>query len=101
VRDTHFLDSASGGTSEEMERKQESEGHPLPGYCIRRGGQMSSQKEERARSTHFLEGTEGGIIEDMKSKQMSRGHSLSGDHIGRVKSGYGKNMSRQGYSLST
>jgi hypothetical protein len=61
---------------------------------------MRMQKEERARSTHLLESNKGGINEDMKSKQMSEGHLLPGDHIGRVKSGYGKNVSRRGYSLS-
>jgi hypothetical protein len=41
VKDTHFLEIASGGTDENTEREQ-------------------------ARCTHILERSEGGTIEDMK-----------------------------------
>ena len=83
VRSTHFLETTEGGTSQDMERKQLSKGHSLPGdhrgrdksghrkkvtkqgaltnWRPQREGQVRTQKEiNQVRGTYKLETTEGG-----------------------------------------
>ena len=72
ARGTHSLETAEGGTSQDMERKQPSKGHSLP------------------------ETAEGGTSQDMERKQPSKGHSHPGDSRGRDKSGHGKKVTKQG-----
>jgi hypothetical protein len=58
VRGTHFLKSAEGRTSQNLERK------------------------ERVSVTHSLETASGWTSQDMERMQTSEEHLLSGDRIG-------------------
>src|SRR5579863_8793849 len=110
---------AEGGTSQETERKQQSEGHSPTGdrrgrdksghgkkaieqgaltlWRWQRGGQVRTWKEsDQTRGTHGLEMAEEGTSQDTQIKQLSKGHSLSGDSRGTDKSGHGKKVIKQG-----
>ena len=116
---THFLETASGGTSQDTERLQPSKGHSLSGDGIGRDrsghrkdptergaltnwrqhqeGQVRTRKEsDRARGTYSLETASGGTSQDTGRIRPSEGHSLPGDGIGRDKSGHGKNPTERG-----
>jgi len=92
---THFLETTEGGTSQNTERIQPSQGtHFLE---TTEKGQVRTQKESnQARGTYKLEITEGGTSQDMERMQPSQEHSLPGDHRGRGKSGHGKKVTKQG-----
>ena len=119
ARGTHFLDTASGGTSQDTERIRQSEGHSLPGDGIERDksgqgknptergeltswrryreGQVRMRKEShRARGTHQLETASGGTCQDTETLPPSEGHSHSGDGIGRDNLGRRRNPTEQG-----
>ena len=63
---THFLETAEGGTCQDME------------------------KSDRTMGTHQLENEEGGTCQDMETKRLSNGHSPTGDHRGWDLSEHGK-----------
>jgi hypothetical protein len=119
ARDTHFLETAEGGTSQGTARKLPSEGCSLPGNHRERNksehekevtargaltfwrpqleGQVRAWKEDdRARGTHFLETTERGTSQDTEGNRLSEGHSLPGDHRGGVKSGHRREVTERG-----
>ena len=123
VRGTHSLETASGGTSLDMERIRPSEVYSPPGYVIgrdksghrknptergvltlwrrHRKGQVRTRKaSHRARRTHILEMASGGTSQATERIRPSDGHSLSGDDIGRNKSGHGKNLTERGARTS-
>jgi hypothetical protein len=58
ARGTHFLESAEGWTSQDMEKKRVGEGHSHPGEC------------------------RGRTSQDMERKQASEWHSLPGEGMG-------------------
>ena len=70
TRDTHFLESAENGSSQE------------------------TAKKVRARGTHILKDTEGQIR--TKKQVNGRGHLLSGERGGQVRSGHRNEASEQG-----
>src|SRR6266850_2141572 len=106
VRDTHFLESASGGTSEDTERRRASERGALTSWKTQKEGQLRTRRvserargthvlethregqvrtrteSERAGGTHFLESASGGTRDDTKRKPASERHSLSGEYSG-------------------
>jgi len=116
---THFLETASEGTCQDTERKQQIKGHSLSGDHIGRNlsghgkkatkqgaltvwkphqeGLVRAWKEsDQARGTHFR-GTElGGTCQNTERKQPSKGHSHTGDRTGRDLSGHGKKAAKQG-----
>jgi hypothetical protein len=119
ARLTHFLETASGGTSQDTETIRPSEAHSRTGDHIgrdksghgknptKRGtltywrphleGQVRTRKEsDRARHTHMLETASGGTSQDTERIRPSKAHSRTGDHIGRDKSGHGKNPTERG-----
>ena len=62
-----------------------------------RGDQVKTKKEtERARGTHTLEARSGETSEDTQRNRPIEEHSPTGDHIGRDKSGHGKNPTERG-----
>ena len=108
---TYILETESGGTSQNTERIQPSEGHSHTGDGIgrdklghgknptgrgaltywkphREGDVRTRKKSDRARGTHILETKSGGTSQDKKRNRPSEGHSHPGDHIGRDKSGH-------------
>ena len=91
ARHTHRLEMAEGGTSQDMERKQPSKAHSLPGdgrgrdksgqgkkvtkqgtltsWRWQREGQVRTRKEsDQARCTHKLEMGEGGTSQNKERK---------------------------------
>ena len=112
MRGTHILETASGETSQDIERIRPSEdSHPGDGIGRDKSGhgkdptgrealtnsrrhqegQVTTRKvSDRERGTHSLETVSGGTSQDTQRIRPSAGHSLSGDGIGRDKSGHGK-----------
>ena len=116
---THSLETASGRTSQDTEKKGPSDGHSHSGNGIGRdksghgknitergrptfwrryrNAQVRTIKEsDRARGTHELETASRGTTQDRKRKRLSEGHSRTGHHIGRDMSGHGNNTTERG-----
>src|SRR6266850_2096719 len=119
VRGTHFLESADGRTSQDMEGIRASKGHSRPGkhrrmdksghgrntskrgaltyWRVQTDGQVRTRKEsEQARGTHFLESADGWTSQDMEGIRASEGHSRTGERRQTDKSGHGRNPSERG-----
>jgi hypothetical protein len=80
---THFLESASGWTSQD---KEATERGALTSWRAHRDGLVRTWKgSDRARGTHFLESASGWTSQDMERKRPSEGHSLPGQRIGMDK----------------
>ena len=63
ARSTHVLETAEGGTCQDTEKGQPSEGHSQPGDS--REGLVRTQREtDQARDTHELETAVGGTCQD-------------------------------------
>ena len=69
---THSLETAEGGSIQDVERKRLSKGYSLPGD---RTGRDKSEHSEQV---------------------PNEGHSQTGDHRGRDKSGHGKKATERG-----
>ena len=121
ARHTYRLETVEGGTSQNMETKQPSKVHLLPGdsrerdksgqgkkatkqgtltdWRWQREGPVRTRKEsDQVRCTHKLEMGEGGISQDTERKPPSKAHSPTGDSRGRDKSGHRKKVTKQGHS---
>ena len=93
ARHTHSLETAEGGTCQNMERTRPSEAHSLSGD----GRLVRAQKEtDRVRRTHFLETEEGRACQDKERTRRSEAHSRPGDGRGRGLSGHGKKLTERG-----
>jgi hypothetical protein len=57
------------------------------------GRDQNTEKRESASGTHGLQSTSRGTSHDTETIRVSERHSHSGEHIGRDKSGHGKNSS--------
>ena len=112
-RCTDFLETADGGTCQDIKRNRPSEAHSLPGdgmgrdlsgdrkkstdrgaltsWRRHREGLVRRQKEtDRPRLTHILETSSGGTCQDTERNRPTEAHSPTGDGIGRDLSGHGK-----------
>ena len=119
MRGTHILETTEGRTCQDVEGKQPSKEHSLPGdhrgrdlsghgKKVTKQGALTSwrpQREElvriqkeinQARGTHSLETTEGGTCQDTERRQPSKGHLHTRDHRGRDLSGHRKKATKQG-----
>jgi hypothetical protein len=74
VRDTHFLSSANGRTSQDTERKRECEGRPRTVECRRKdkSGHKRKRESEKARGTHFLSSSDGWTSQDLTPRESKR-----------------------------
>ena len=119
LRRTHMLETAEGGTCQDMERNGPTMAHSLPGdgrgrdlsghrkkptdrgalttWRRQREGLVRTQKvTDQPRHTHQLEMAEGGTCQDTERHQPTKAHSLPGDGRGRYKSGHGKKRTDRG-----
>ena len=91
--DTYQLKTAPGGTTQNTERIQLSEGHSHPGDVI--GRDKSDTARFRPSEGHSQTGDSIGR-ENMERIQSGKRHSLPGDGIRRDKSKHGKNPTERG-----
>jgi len=75
ARNTHFLETVEGGTSQDME------------------------EIDRVRNTHFLEMAEGGTSQDTKRNRPTEAHSLPGDGRGGTGWDMERNQQIEAHSL--
>ena len=113
LRRTHQLETAEGGTCQDMQRNRPTETHSLPrdgrgrdlsehakkptdrgpltNWRQQREGLVRTQKETgRPRPTHILEMAEGGTCQDTQRNRTTAAHSHPGDGRGRDLSGHRK-----------
>ena len=118
-RRTYFLETAGGGTCQDMERNRPTEAHSLPGDGIGRnlsghgkkptkGSRLTFwrwqgeglvrrwKKTDRPRHTHFLETVSGGTCQGTEGNQPREADSLSGDGRGKDLSEDGKKPTDRG-----
>ena len=102
-RHTHFLETAEGGTFQDMKKKLTNQGKgTLTSWRQQREGLVRTWKEtDRQRRTHTLETAEGGTCQDTESNQPTEAHSLPRDGRGRDVSGHGKKPTNQGKGTLT
>ena len=97
ARGTHFLETASGATSQDTERIQPSEGYSLPGDGI--GRDKSGQGKnptERGALTLWRQHQEGQVRTRKESDRARGTHILEIGSGGRDKSEHGKNPTERG-----
>ena len=93
-RGTHSLETAEGGTCQDMDRQWP--GGELTLWRQQREEFVRTQKEpNRPKCTHFLETAEG-LGQDMERNWPAKAHSHTGDGRGRDLSGHGKKLTGQG-----